>query len=137
MSKLKKTLFRAIENSKSEIVDEEKRRGYSGYKMILNKELDDSADSLQKRVNIIKYLEEISGYEFLDTADFHDKMRRYFYGEETAGQRLKKARKEKHWDQEAMAAYLGTSKAMVSQMETNHRSLIPKALEFIEKVENS
>ena len=135
--KMTKTLGQAIENAKPGVADEQKKRAYAAYKIIIDKKLDDSADSVQKRMGIIKYLEQISGYEFQNTAGFHEKMRRFFYGEETAGMRLKKARREKGWDREAMAAYLGTSKNMVSQMENGHKSLILKALEFIQRVENA
>jgi len=101
------------------------------YHLISNKFFPDDPTSFQKRVNIIKFLEETTKYEFKNTKDFHQKMKLYLSGYQLAGKDLKKIRKQSKLTQSELAKQFGISRPYVIMMEKNKKPLNQRALNFI------
>ena len=107
------------------------------YKAINKKELGDDPGSLQKRVDIIRYLEKELKTEFKSTADFHQKVQAYLAGHVSSpGIRLKRARKKLKLLQVELATVLNCSREFIAQMENGERPLTKIALEFTKLAES-
>jgi len=106
------------------------------YNVICRKELGDDPGSLQKRVDIIRYLERELRTEFKSTADFHQKVQAYLAGHVSSpAVRLKRARKKFRLLQAELGALLNCSREFVVQMENSERPLTKKTLEFVKMAE--
>lgn len=103
------------------------------YRIIKENRLPDS--QLDTRVNIVRYLEEVTGNDFKSTKDFHEKMERFLSSQSYTGNELKEARERKGWNQDALAFKLHTSRQYVGCMEKGTKPLNSKALRFIEENE--
>lgn len=96
------------------------------YSVIANKELGDSYDNIQTRVNIIKELERLTKQEFLSTADFHQKVNEFIInqkGLKSNGAKFKEARIKSGMTQEQLAELLGVSIRSIKHWEAGTRSL--------------
>jgi len=54
------------------------------YEIICSETLGNNFDSVQRRVNIVQLLEKTTNNNFKNTADFHEKMRKYLLKQELA-----------------------------------------------------
>jgi DNA-binding XRE family transcriptional regulator len=107
------------------------------YQTICKRELGDDPGSLQKRVDIIRYLEKELRTEFKSTADFHQKVQAYLAGYTSSpAARLKRARKKLKLLQAELAAILDCSRSSVAMMESGSKPLIKQALEFTDLAES-
>jgi DNA-binding transcriptional regulator YiaG len=111
------------------------------YQVICNGELGDDPGSLQRRVDIIRYLEGELKTEFRDTQDFHEKIRAFLmYGGKkraTEGRRLKEAREKLGWSQQKLAEALGVSRQTIIRFENNKYRLSRKALKWLKNHEQN
>ena len=111
------------------------------YQTICKGELGDDPNSLQKRVDIIRYLEGELKTEFRDTKDFHEKIRAFLmYGGKrraTEGRRLKEARERLGWTQEQLAEALRVHRRTIIRFESNQYRLSRKALKWLKNHEQN
>jgi len=106
------------------------------YNVICKKELGDDPGSLQKRVDIIRYLERELRIEFKSTADFHQKVQAYLAGHVSApATRLRRARKKLKLLQTELAAILDCSQQFIAGMEKGEKPLTRTVLEFVKLAE--
>jgi DNA-binding XRE family transcriptional regulator len=81
------------------------------YQILTDPNRPTDADSVQWRVNLVRYLESMFGTEFNNTRDFKRETANYLKNYEirkgTAGDRIKKARKKAGLTQKELAARLG------------------------------
>lgn len=100
------------------------------YRLITEGKLGD--EQIQKRVNIVRYLERETGQNFRSTDDFKKKMECYFIGQgKMQGADLRKIRKEKGWGQKTLADYLKISRVYLAQMESGRKPLNRGAVNFL------
>ena len=94
--------------------------------MITNQMLGNDAPSVQKRANIIRYLERIT------KQDFTNKMDCFLLKEEgRGGVHLREVRKSKGLTQGVLAEILGIFKSYIVQMEAGNKKLSKKAQAFL------
>lgn len=92
---------------------------------------------LQKRVALIRWIEDKLRTDFKSTDDFHQKIRNFLEGHGTRpGLRLKKARKKLEMNQFELASLLNCTQSIVSDWEAGKKPLTDKAIKFIELAEN-
>lgn len=82
-------------------------------------------------VEAVKCLERITGTNFKNTRDFHNKMKNFLEKHDYRGVDLRRARKLTEMDRGELANWLGVSKHKIKQMETNKKALSREALDFI------
>lgn len=108
------------------------------YDIIIKSKLGDDPLSVQKRVDIIRYLEKTLKTEFRNTEDFNKKIQAYIWNKEkSGGTQLREIRNRKGWSQQLFADVLGISRKRFNQMEQNKVSLNPKALKFVQEFKKS
>lgn len=107
------------------------------YKMVCLNEHGNDPDSVQKRVELIRWLEKTLKTEFKSTEDFHQKVRNRLEGYKgNPGRRLKRARKAVGMLQDELAAFLNCDRSFIAKMERADKVLSPAAITFIELAEN-
>ena len=103
------------------------------YAIICNRQLGDDAESVQKRMNAVRWLERATNSDFKYTDDFHRKVSGFLRQTNLTGIDLKRARNSRGWNQEILGCHLGVSRQFIHEMESGAKSLTDKALDFIRK----
>jgi transcriptional regulator with XRE-family HTH domain len=96
--------------------------------------LGDDADSVQKKIGIIRELERLTKSDFKNTDDFHAKIKTFLTNGKalSPGKQLQIARKKMGYTQTRLGVELGCSQPFIAQMERNERPLIKQAVFLIE-----
>lgn len=90
------------------------------------------SDGTQKRVEIVRLLERMTGKEFKNTADMKAKVNHFTAFGGHRGEDIKTARKMRGWSQADLGICLGISAQFVKEMEKGRKPLTDKAISFIE-----
>jgi len=104
------------------------------YRVISNELLDDDPENFQRRVDIVRELEKLTGQEFLSTQDFHEKVNRWISkrgGICSDAIRLQEARKNTGLTQKQLAEILRVSVRRIKHWEAGTKELPKRALEWL------
>jgi len=100
------------------------------YVIICNHELGDDSPGRQRRVDIIRELESITGKEFRNTSEFHQEVQAYIEnrGEriKSLGTRIRRARKKKGWTLKQLSSSLGFKSHSAFILYEQDKRLPPK-----------
>ncbi len=88
-------------------------------------------DETQRRVNIVRFFEQVLHTKFEGAKDFKMKMDSFFAKKFYRGYDLREARKARGWEKKDLANHLGVSQTRILRMETNHKPLTKQAVNFI------
>jgi len=88
-------------------------------------------DETQRRVNIVRFFEQVLHTKFDNTKDFKMKMDNFFAKKFYRGYDLREARKSRGWEKKDLANHLGVSHTRILRMETNQKPLTEQAINFI------
>ncbi len=88
-------------------------------------------DETQRRVNIVRFFEQVLHTQFANTKEFKMKMDNFFRKKFYRGYDLREARKARGWEKKDLANHLGVSQTRILRMETNHKPLSEQAVNFI------
>lgn len=109
------------------------------YQILNNPNRPMDADSVQWRVLLVQCLERLLKTQFINTADFRQKVDGFLRGYEVRkadpASRIKKARKKKKWTQKQLANHLGyKTHAAIAQLENGLRYPSKKVFQWLEEV---
>ena len=117
-----------------EVSIEQVERVKNLYRVISNRLLDDDPENLQRRVDVVRELEKLTGQEFLSTQDFHEKVNLWIRkrgGICSDAIRFQEARKNAGLTQGQLAEILGISIRRIKHWEAGTKELPKRALEWL------
>jgi DNA-binding XRE family transcriptional regulator len=117
-----------------EISIEQVERVRNLYRVISNRLLDDSPENLQRRVDVVRELEKLTGQEFLSTQDSHEKVNLWIRkrgGICSDAIRFQEARKNAGLTQKQLSEILGVSARRIKHWEAGTKELPKRALEWL------
>lgn len=105
------------------------------YAIIVNGELRDDANSVQKRVTVIEELEQTTHKRFRTMSEFHNEVSAFLAHKsrinESIGTRIRRVRRKAKLTQDALAGLLHVTRRTVINWETNATPPSPAALEWL------